>query len=354
MPDFNREMLTLARECRGLTQTKLSHEVSMSQAEISKFETGMKIPTEEQVRKIAARLLFPSEFFYLSEMFRGFGSGCVYHRKRQSASETKLRELLALINVRRIQVKQLFGAVNPKNVFRFEPFDIDEYGMAATIAQALRSLWHLPPGPVQSVIGVIESAGGVVLKCDFGTDKVDALSQWLPGLPPIFLINGRIPPDRMRWTLSHELGHILMHRLIPADEPQMEKQADEFAAEFLMPSREIKPYLSDISLAKLAGLKPYWRVAMSALLRRASDLGTIAPRKRQYLWTQMGMRGYRKYEPVAIPPEEPTLLKELLDLHREQLKHGPTELAKIMYITESELTEVFLRNGGGKHLRLVN
>ena len=32
----------------------------------------------------------------------------------------------------------------------------------------------------------------------------------------------------------------------------IEDEANEFAAELLMPSREIKPYLADLNLAKLA------------------------------------------------------------------------------------------------------
>jgi len=55
-----------------------------------------------------------------------------------------------------------------------------------------------------------------------------------------------------------------------------------------MPASQIKPQLHSITLAKLASLKPYWRVAMSALLRRATEFwGTITPRAKQYLWTQM-------------------------------------------------------------------
>jgi Zn-dependent peptidase ImmA (M78 family)/transcriptional regulator with XRE-family HTH domain len=346
LPEFNREMLILARESRALTQTKLAGEVSMSQAEISKFENGLRIPTAEQARRLASGLHYPSEFFFLSESVRSFGSGCVYHRKRQSAAELKLRELLALINIRRIQIARLLHAVNPRMPYSFEHLDIDEHqGDAAKVAQALRSIWQLPPGPVQNVIQVIENAGGIIVKCDFGTDKIDALSQWLPGVPPVFLVNQRIPTDRLRWTLIHEVGHIVMHRF-PTD--HMEKEADEFAAEFLMPARQIKPHLQGMSLAKLASMKPHWRVAMSALLRRASDLGTITPRAKQYLWMQMGMRGFRTHEPVEIPPEEPTLLKELLDFHQSNLGHGPLELAQIMCVIPSELFSEYLRDGPAK------
>jgi Zn-dependent peptidase ImmA (M78 family) len=345
-------MLILARECRGYSQTGLAEEVGMSQAEISKYETGIKVPGEQQVRRLASHLHFPMEFFYLSESKRDFGSGCLYyHRKRESAREGKLRQLLALVNVRRIQIKQLLSAVKGKNEYDFEHLDLDEHmGDAGRVAKTLRALWKLPPGPVQNVIQVIENAGGIILRSDFGTDKIDALSQWLPGLPPVFLINDRIPTDRMRWTLMHEVGHIVMHRF-PTE--NMEKEADQFAAEFLMPADQIKPHLHGITLAKLASMKPYWRVAMSALLRRATDLGTITPRTKQYLWMQMGMHGYRKHEPVEIPSEEPTLLKELLDFHREQLGHDSQELAKIMRVKESELMEEYLRDGSLGGLRLL-
>jgi len=42
----------------------------MSQAEISKYETGIKVPGEQQVRRFASHLHFPMEFFYLSESKR--------------------------------------------------------------------------------------------------------------------------------------------------------------------------------------------------------------------------------------------------------------------------------------------
>ena len=325
----------------------------MAQADISKFETGIKIPSEEQLRRLAFSLRLPIDFFFLGEPVRSFGSGCVYHRKRQSATETHLRRLLALVNVRRMQVKQLLQAVNPRTEYTFEHMDIDEYdGRAGKVALALRAIWHLPPGPVTSVVQVIENAGGIVIRTDFGTAKVDAVSQWIPGMPPIFLVNERIPTDRMRWTLTHELGHITMHRF-PTE--GMEREADEFAAEFLMPAREIMPSLADITLPKLASLKPYWRVAMSALLRRASDLGTITPRTKQYLWTQMGSRGYRTHEPVHIPPEHPTLLAELLEFHQQQLGHGARDLASLMRMRESDVLQDYLRNGAstGNQLRAV-
>lgn len=351
MAVFNREMLTLARESRDCTQTWLAEDLGISQAEVSKYETGIKIPTPEMVERIAARLEYTSGFFYLNESIRAFGSGCVYHRKKKAATETKLQHLLALINVKRIQVKQLMKAANPRTSFGFEPLDIDpKRGGAAEIARKLRALWHLPPGPIQNLIRAVEDAGGIVIQCYFGTDKVDALSQSLPGSPPIFLINTVIPTDRMRFTLAHEIGHIVMHRH-PVEEGDMERQADQFAAEFLMPESQIRPQLSFVNLQKLASMKPYWRVSMNSLLYRAAEIGTIDSRRKSYLWMLMGQAGYRKNEPVPIPHEDPMALSELLDLHLGKLGYQQDEVDQLL--CEYGAFSEFRQNTSGGGLRLV-
>ena len=157
----------------------------------------------------------------------------------------------------------------------------------------------------------------------------------------MFFVSASIPTDRMRWTLAHELGHVVMHQ-IPTED--IEREADRFAAEFLMPAAAIRPQLQTISLAKLAALKPHWKVAMAALLKRASDLGTIAPRQRNYLWMQMGAHGYRSEEPIALPPEEPTLVRELIDIHRQELGYTEKQIADLLILHEREARSEYLRS----------
>lgn len=350
MPAFNREMLALARESRGLTQSQLAAKLGISQAEISKFENGLRIPSEKQTERMADVLGYTVDFFYLNEAIRSFGSQCVYHRKRKSATDTKLAQLLAMVNVKRIQVKHLLKSVDAKPVHSFPRLDLDEYADPAEVARALRTLWQLPPGPVNNLIRAIEDAGGVVIQCDFGTTKVDAISQWIPGQPsPIFLINDSIPTDRMRFTLAHELGHICMHAM-PTN--NMEREADQFAAEFLMPAKDIRPHLFRIDVPTLASMKPYWRVSMAALLYRAAELNAIDERRKSYLWFRMGQAGYRTYEPVEIPPENPSLLRELLEIHKTTLGYGDDEIDAVLF--EPKAFAGMRVQDEPKGLRLVN
>ena len=347
-PKFNGEMLTLARESRGLTQSDLAEAVGMKQATVSKFENGFADPSQEQIKTFAHCLGYHEDFFNLKEQIKRFGSGCTYHRARQKAQVIRMRQLLGIINVRRIQISQLLASVELTQDNQFIRLDVDEHGGPVEIAKAVRSFWKLPPGPIQNLTRAIEDAGGIVLRCDFGTRDIDALSQFLPEGVPLFLVNATIPQDRLRYTLAHELGHITMHHFQNED---MEKEADLFAAEFLMPERDIIADLSDVSLPRLATLKGYWKVSMNALLRRAGDLGTISPRKRQSFWTLMGKYGYRRNEPVELPVEEPALLNEMISTYRNDLGYSATQLSVVVKEDEEKIEDVYLPRRS--HLKAV-
>ncbi len=340
MPAFNPEMMVLARELVGLTQGELAQRVKVSQGEISKVEGGVRPPSEALLEALAVELKCPIAFFFVSDPIRNFGSSCVYHRKRQSTTQKVLNRLLALVNKRRIQIKRLLKSVDVNDNL-FPRIDIDEhFGNAAEIAKIVRATWKIPPGPLPNLTSAIEDAGGLVIRCEFGTNKVDAFSQWLPDMPPLFFVNVTIPADRVRFSLAHEIGHIVMHQL-PTDD--MEREADRFAAEFLMPESAVRPDLIDVSLPRLAVLKPKWKVSMAALLKRAGDLEMITLRTKNYLWFRMGSQGYKAHEPVSIPHEEPHLLREIIELHRNDLGYTVDNLAKLLVCTEDEVRTDFLQ-----------
>jgi Zn-dependent peptidase ImmA (M78 family)/transcriptional regulator with XRE-family HTH domain len=346
---FNPDMLILARESRGLTQKDLADKLQLSQGEMSKIEAGIHIPPSSLVDNLSAALNYPRRFFFIDDSMKGSTSACVYYRKRQATPLGVIRRSLAIANARRIQISQLLVSGNAQiDANAFAKLDVESNGGPEHIAQMIRTMWKIAPGPVSNMIEAIEDAGGIVFRCDFGTTKIDALSQWLQGLPPIFFINERMPTDRMRWTLAHELGHVLMHQLPNED---IEREADHFASEFLMPKNLIRPYLEDLSLAKLASLKPHWKVSMAALLKRASDLGTITSRQKSYLWAQMGAHGYRTEEPITLPPEEPTLVRELIDLHRGELGYSERQISELLILHEHEARSEYLRSNA--RLRIV-
>jgi Zn-dependent peptidase ImmA (M78 family) len=69
-----------------------------------------------------------------------------------------------------------------------------------------------------------------------------------------------------------------------------------------------------ITLATLADLKVRWGVSLQALIRRAHTLDLLPPSQYRSLSAQLGARGWRTREPIAVPVERPRALPQLAEL----------------------------------------
>ena len=344
--DFNPEMLVLARESRGHTQSSLARSVGVVQATISKAESGTIPVAEELVAKLSAVLQYPTQFFSQRDAVYGFGSSIFYHRRQQSLSNRTLRQLHAQVNIRRNHIKRLLRAAELDSSEGFLHLDLDDYGRnVEKIAQLVRGAWRLPPGPVRNLTEAIESNGGIVVRKDFETRKIDAISEWTEPCPPLFFVNSHpeITGDRLRYSLAHEVGHVVMHRL---PTPDMEDQANRFASEFLMPAHEIKPYLFRLNIPRLAVLKAEWKVSMAALIERAFELGSLSRHQRQNLiiGLKTSTHSFREPKETDIPIENPRVLDELVELHMHDLGYSIDEISSMVAELETNFRSLYLPN----------
>jgi Zn-dependent peptidase ImmA (M78 family) len=259
---------------------------------------------------------------------------------RRKIGTRLLGRVHAEINIRQMQLRRLLSAavIDCDDFPRIDPEEFD--GDIEAIAGAVRAAWHLPPGPVRNVTEAIENAGGIIVPQDFGTRQIDAVSQWLPHLPPVLFVNTRFPGDRLRLSLCHELGHLIMHRIVG---PEAEGEANRFAAELLMPAADIRHQLQDVTLPKLASLKPYWKVSMAALAKRAYELGAITQRQYRRLMIRLTQLGYRLHEPIDVAPEQPAIFQQLLDLHRRQLGYSIDDL--LYFLGRNDMRSIYPQVG---------
>lgn len=348
MREANPEMVIIARESRGLSQSGLAREMGISQGILSKIETGSRPPSDELVTKLSKALDYPEKFFF--QMGRKY-PGISYHRKRKSIPQKALNRVEASVNIIRMHFEAMFKNVEvvENNIPRFR---IDEEEMSPSdIARAVRQKWMLPTGPIENLTQVVEAAGCIIFHCDFGTRMMDGLSISMPKYPPMIFINKDIPGDRLRFTIAHELGHIVMHEYYT---PTMEDEANAFASEFLMPEQDIRHELTRVSMEKLASLKMRWRVSMQALLMRATKLNKISDRNRRHMWMLMGKAGYRTHEPINIPFEKPSLFKEIIDIHLDELYYSIEELCDVMCVHEDEFADIYSTKKNNRDgLRLI-
>lgn len=348
---FNADMLVLARETRSMTQSALAEAAGTTQGRVSKVESGVLAPTDDFVEAVAEALRFPVSFFYKANAVRGIPES--YNRKRMSLGATVLRRITAEVNIRIFQLETLIKAADVSTAFNVPTLDLEDYGSPEAVARAVRSYWQMPRGPVKNLARTLENAGAILVPMRFGAREIDGISMRPVGLPPLVFYNSAAPGDRTRFTLAHELGHLVMHFHQPPY-PAMEDEANAFAAEFLMPERDIAPFLLQprVTRQSLAALKPMWRVAMSALLGRAHQLKIIDSQRYTRLWQEFSKLGYKTREPAELdfPPEEPSVWADLIKLHLDHLGYSVEELADALDVLSDDLETILPDRS---HLRLM-
>lgn len=132
---------------------------------------------------------------------------------------------------------------------------------------------------------------------------------------------------RHRFTCAHELGHLILHRELAVGDPRQEREADAFAAEFLMPRSEIEPVLpATMNLPRLGQISQTWGVSPEALVFRMQELkgASDVSVRRAY---QKLRSGNRQEASVAdYPGEVPMLLTEAMKV-AEKIGFSVVDLA---------------------------
>ncbi|MCW5696816.1 MAG: ImmA/IrrE family metallo-endopeptidase [Bauldia sp.] len=346
MERFNHHMMTLARDVRGLTQAELSARLGVGQGTVSKYEAGLHEPPTDFVDALANELAFERTLFF--EPGRPYGLPPFHFRRRKKLGAKALARIIAEMNIRRMHIAKMLTSFGWRTNTFIPEIDPDEYRGRGTgvitpdeAARIIREMWMLPPGPIHSMVDLIESNGGIVIPCDFGTDLVDAMSQRIDGMPVLFFVNVHAPADRLRHTLAHELGHMVLHTITVKSDEEMEDEADAFAGAFLLPADEIRPQFRKFDLRQLANLKVYWKVSMASLAMRASKLNAITPYQGKMFWIEMGRLGYRKREPNEPPKEPPKLLRQMVAFHMKKLGYSVGEMASLLHLKVAGFEEMY-------------
>lgn len=303
------DVILTARRAAGVTQEELANRLGITQAALSRYENDLREPDDDIVARLSEALDVSPEF--LTHPFRMTGAiAADAHMRRQKTTKvSEWKSAESKLNLYRMRTAFLIRRVPMDPANHVATFDPDET-TPATAARLLRAQWRMPIGPVRNLIRWVESAGVIVIEEHLGTRRIDGLSQWASEYP-VVLLNADLPSDRKRWTLAHELGHIVLHsNYIDAD---VETQANDFAAEFLMPSHVIGPDLRNLKPARLLALKKVWGVSMQGIFEHAYRMGKVSSAERTSFYRMLNARGWKRIEPGSdeIAPESPELARTI-------------------------------------------
>lgn len=311
----NPGMLTLLREAKGWNQGELAEASGLTQSFVSRVERGFVPLGGERLDNVAAALDCPTQLLVHDELALSAGSSTVFHRRRRSRiSVVAARRFEATSHLTRLTVDGLMQAAGREPACLLER---NGFGLPssdpAELADVLRRRWQIPDGPVADVCALLDRVGIVVVVRRFDLAAQDAMSLWPQGKAPSIVVRWGMSVDRLRFTLCHELAHLVMH-VEPG--PHVEQEADRFAAEFLLPADQVAPLLQGLNTGdfdRLIDLKRQWRVSIAALIQRAKSLDLISDRQFREFRVKLSQFGWNAVEPIDLTPEQPHLLAAVID-----------------------------------------
>lgn len=344
------QMVALVREAKQWSQHDLAREAELSQGYLSKVENGLLELSGDKLDKVAKVLGCPVALLVTDQYVHGIEVTCLHNRNRPSKLTVgAAKKIKATTHLTRLTVERLLGDLDIETQNRLERVDVSEYGDPAHVARALRARWCLTSGPIPNVVDVVESLGVVMVVRSLGTRTQDAVSTWPhhASHPPLMLINPGLSPDRQRFTIAHELGHLVMHMFLAENQ---ENEANQFASEFLTPAAEIEQDLRGLTAGdfqRLMTLKSHWKVSIGMLIQRAKDLGCISDRQFKEFRVRLSRMGWHSSEPVDLPTEAPSVVQRAITIHRSEHGHTEEQLAQIALMTPEAFRHHYLPDTPG-------
>lgn len=351
-----------ARVSRGYSMADLGDLVGVSRQAISKYEIGTYTPTEAVLNRIASALRYEISFFRKPLPADVASPSTVFFRSQRSTtkkSKDAAKEKIAIFQEIDKYLRQFvsFPKVNLPTIdyhFTYEQLDIQQI---EEFAITVRNYWGLGDKPIANLINVFQKNGIMISVMNLKRNKkIDAFSVWKDAVPYIFLSSEKYSDVRLRFTLAHELGHLLLHANYITEEEikikviseKIEKEADLFAAALLLPANTFSNDIYSTSIDHFINLKKKWKASIGSMIYRCQDLDLLTENQIKYLKDQMSYNRYWKSEPLdnIIPLEQPFAHKQAFDLILDNHIVTEADIIEEIGCEASEIEEYsFLKKG---------
>ena len=346
------QRLYRARKAAGLSLRDLGGLVGLTHAAIKKYEDEQATPPSTTLLKLARALNVRTEYFFRPETV---SLDRIEYRKRSTLPKKRLEaiehEVIDQIE-RRIELENLFPSppVVPFAPVRGLPTRINDLTQIEVVAETVRKAWDLGYDPIPDLIDVLETHGIRVFMIDANADsKFDGLAASVNQMP-IIVVGSNWPGDRQRFTLAHELGHLMLADRL-TKEIDEEMACNRFAGTFLIPRKsviqELGAHRSYIEPKELALLKEEFGLSMAGILYRARDLGIVTSAWRDDQAKLFRIKGWHITEPGKPYPAEKAHIFEQLVFHALAEDYiGESKAAELLKMSLTTFQTVRALEGG--------
>jgi Zn-dependent peptidase ImmA (M78 family)/transcriptional regulator with XRE-family HTH domain len=283
-----------ARKASGLTQHGVAEHMKMARTTLVAIEKGERRITPHEMVKLAELYARPvSEFVNRPSVAIGFvpqfRAAWRHQFEENSDLERTAAELQSLaedyVELERLCELPLVKSYPPP----YETSKSTPEQAADEIAAAERNRLGIGDGPISNLRDRFENDVGLRIFYFPMSAKISGVFAYNDTLGACVGINANHPLDRRHWSLAHEYGHFLTNRFhaeitFLADRKRnsaVERFADTFAENFLMPTSGLSRRFTEvhrasragsITLAQICSLADLYQVSVQALIIRLEKL----------------------------------------------------------------------------------
>lgn len=337
--------LKRARLNRGWSMEELAEQVGCSKQTISNYENGNRNPDSQTLLKIGDIMDLDFEYFFkkpdisFSLNSINYREGSFLSSNEKKLVEEKSQEAISSYLELEVLTKEEIAFNNP-----LEDLVVKNRYDAEKAAKQLRKKWKLGNGPISNISNFLEKKGVRVIRLDFGFNfNHEGLSGWVEENEiPVIVLNIRSQDiTRVRFTMLHELGHLLLEIPSEIDIENIERICDSFASAVLLPSEilieEFGRNRRAISIAELRRIKALYGISITAIMVRARFANLIDIDAYQK-WKLSDYSGQDFGLFVGI--EEPQKFNQMLFRALAERKIGLDKAASLSNRDENELKEM--------------
>ena len=304
MNEIFAERFKSARLLNGFSLQELAVALSnrVTRQALHRYEKGEVIPDSEMINLLSDALNVRPDFFFRDTKVV---IGEVEYRKLKrmpAKEEAKIIEQTKEYLGRYLELEEIIGIANPFVNPLASRAEITTYEQINDAANYLRKEWNLGTDPIFNVVELLEDKHIKVVKIDADL-TFDGLQTKVNGVIPVVAYNVKkiIKPDRIRFTLLHELGHLLL-KFGDVSEKQKETLCNQFAGAMLLPDTAIREELGDnrnrLFIPELGNIKKQYGISMQAIVMRARACNIINDNYTKQFFFMMAHNNWKIDEPI--------------------------------------------------------
>lgn len=361
--NFIGENVRQLRELNGLSRKELADKLNVTEQAIWQYENNKTLPSMNVFNMLSKRFNVSYRYFFIRNHIDNnvTSEEHIAYRADDRDSRKKTKFELQYLNFIEYYINYFESFLKvPDGIILNLQKDADQI-IDTTInrSEKIQKIARLTRDELQltdnrRLMVILERSGIYVLEKKNLGNTIDAYST-ITDNGRLFIILGTYRKSAVRRTfdLAHELGHILLHRnvdmemLEKKEYKSVEKEANDFASELLMPKdtfvNDFQQIVRPSNPLSYLELKKKYYVSIAALELRAYKLGLLNYQQNRYFYARMHKFGYKKEEPLdnEWAPIKPGKIKAMMDAVFKNKLLDISDISNTMYISKTFLIDLF-------------